>query len=389
MQTISYLFGLMAILGLVHCLAAWIAVAAFAARPAGQVSGQPPITILKPLHGDEPLLEEGLASFFLQRYPVFQIVFGVQEPTDPALKMLERLIARFPVRDVEVVIDPTFHGPNRKIGNLINMLPAARHDVLVVADSDLHVRPDYLDRLVAKLDEDGTGLVTTLYTGVPAPPSFFTLLAATQITHSFLPGVLISRAMGRQDCLGVTMALRRETLERVGGFQALVRHLADDNLLGRLVQARGLTIRLADTIAAVTVPEASARALWEHEIRWARTNRALVPVAFAASSIQFPIFWAAMAVILSGGAVWSLMLAAGAWIARAASALAIDRCLRRRDWCPTSVARVWLLPWRDLLSVAEIGASFLSDRVVWRGHTMRADNGALPALPSRDREPQA
>ncbi len=236
-QTISYQFGLLAALGLIHCLVAWIAVAVFVARSAGRAGSQAPVTILKPLHGDEPLLEEALASFFLQNYPVFQIVFGVQEPDDPALDVIDRLIARFPSRDVKIVVDPSLHGANRKIGNLINMLPAARHDILVVADSDLHVRPDYLDRVVEKLQEEGTGLVTTLYTGLPAPRSVLTLLAATQITHSFLPGVLISRVMGRQDCLGVTMALRRETLEQIGGFRAVVRHLADDNVLGRLVEA--------------------------------------------------------------------------------------------------------------------------------------------------------
>ena len=99
-----------------------------------------------------------------------------------------------------------------------------------------------------------------------------------QINHYFLPGALLARAMGRQDCLGATMMLRRETLERIGGFAALVNHLADDNVLGRLVQRLGLTVALADTVPATTVPETTLRALWRHELRWARTIRALVPV---------------------------------------------------------------------------------------------------------------
>ena len=209
--------------------------------------------------------------------------------------------------------------PNRKVGNLINMLPAAKHDVLVIADADMHVAPDWLHRLVVALEEPGVGLVTTIYTGLPVGPLPRPLprgegrghspplrrglaegpaLGAAQINHYFLPGALLARAMGRQDCLGATMMLRRETLERIGGFAALVDHLADDNVLGRLVQRLGLRVALADTIPATTVPETSLRALWRHELRWARTIRALVPVQFAASVLQYPLVWAALAVLL-------------------------------------------------------------------------------------------
>ena len=219
-----------------------------------------PVTVLKPLHGDEPLLEEALASVCRQDYPTWQVVFGVQDRADTALPVVRRLRARFPDRDIAVVVDPTPHGPNRKVANLINMLPAAKHDVLVIADSDVHVAPDWLRRLVAALEGPGVGVVTTVYTGLPVhgplpptpsrkgrgseyrpPPPLagggwgegaLATLGAMQINHYFLPGALLARAMGRQDCLGATMMLRRETLERIGGFAALVDHLADDNVLG-------------------------------------------------------------------------------------------------------------------------------------------------------------
>ena len=111
-----------------------------------------PVTVLKPLHGDEPLLEEALASVCRQDYPTWQVVFGVQDAADTALPVVRRLQARFPDCDIAVVVDPTPHGPNRKVANLINMLPAAKHDVLVIADSDVHVAPDWLRRLVAALE---------------------------------------------------------------------------------------------------------------------------------------------------------------------------------------------------------------------------------------------
>ena len=158
----------------------------------------------------------------------------------------------FPSCDIAVVVDPTPHGPNRKVANLINMLPAAKHDVLVIADSDVHVAPDWLRRLAAALEAAGCragddALYRAPSGPLPADPlpreAVGAALGAMQINHYFLPGALLARAMGRQDCLGATMMLRRETLERIGGFAALVDHLADDNVLGRLVQRLGLTVR--------------------------------------------------------------------------------------------------------------------------------------------------
>ena len=244
--------------GLVQALVGAGLVSRAARRPSLPLIGRslPPVSVLKPLHGDEPLLEEALASACRQDFPDWQVVFGVQDAADTALPVVQRLQARFPDCDIAVVVDPTAHGPNRKVGNLINMLPAAKHDVLVVADSDLHVAPDWLRRLVAALGAPGVGLVTTVYTGLPAPPlprgrgrseRGCRLLGALQINHYFLPGALLARALGRQDCLGATMMLRRDILERVGGFPALVDHLADDNVLGRLVQQLGLNVALADT----------------------------------------------------------------------------------------------------------------------------------------------
>ena len=189
-----------------------------------------------------------------------------------------------------------------------------------------------------------------------------------QINHYFLPGALLARAMGRQDCLGATMMLRRETLERVGGFAALVDHLADDNVLGRLVQRLGLTVALADTIPATTVPETTLRALWRHELRWARTIRALVPVQFAASVLQYPLVWAALAVLLAGGAPWSLGWFALAWGLRALAARGIDQALALANRTP-----LWLLPLRELMSVAVMAASYAGRQVDWRGHTMQAE----------------
>ncbi len=381
---VTALTTILAAIGLMQAIAGWILTARFAARRARPIAPgpQPPITVLKPLHGDEPLLEQALGSICTQDYPAYQVVFGLHDRTDPALAVVQRLRARFPQADIAVVIDPAQHGPNRKVGNLINMLPAAKHDVLAIADSDLHVQQDYLDRLAAALAQPGTGLVTTLYAGLPATTTLAARLGATQITHLFLPGALLARALGRQDCLGATMLLRRDTLTRIGGFPALVNHLADDNVLGRLVQAQGLAVRLADTVPATTVPETTLRALLRHELRWARTIRTLVPAQFAASALQYPLFWAALAVPLSGAAAWSWGAFCLAWVVRAAAAVGVDRALTAQRTPPSAhdgdmplafTCPVWLLPARDLLSIGVLLASYAGRRVDWRGYSLHAD----------------
>jgi ceramide glucosyltransferase len=284
--------------------------------------------------------------------------------------------------DIALVIDPAVHGANPKVGNLINMLPSARHDVLVIADSDLHVRADYLDRLVAALEQPGVGLVTTLYAGLPAFAARPARLGATQITHGFLPGAVMARALGRQDCLGATMGLSRQNLERIGGFHALADHLADDNVLGQRIAALGLRVVLAQTVPLTTVPEASFAALFRHELRWARTIRALEPVGFAASVLQYPLAWSLLTILLTGGALWSIGLFVLVWAARAVAALTVDAALTSlwgkaanadADGALAFSCPVWLLPLRDVLSVAVMLASYGGRQVDWRGHGLQAD----------------
>jgi ceramide glucosyltransferase len=378
---VGSVIGLLSIIGLAQTVAGWWLVRRFAAesRHAPAVSdatARPPVTVLKPLHGNEPLLERCLASICMQDYPEWQVVFGAQDPDDPAIRVVRLLQARYPAADIALVVNSGLHGPNRKIGNLINMLPAARHDILVIADSDLRVGRDYLAKLVAALAEPGTGLVTTLYAGLPAEQRLVTALGAMQITHGFLPGALLARAMGRRDCLGATMCLRRETLARIGGLRALVDHLADDNLLGALVRRLGLDVRLASTVPLTTVPETTFRALFRHELRWARTIRALVPVGFAASVLQYPLFWALVALPVSGGARAAWALFAAAWLIRGLAAAGIDRALKPMLPGLEFSCQVWLLPLRELLSVAVMLASYAGKHVDWRGHGLQA--GGLP-----------
>jgi ceramide glucosyltransferase len=362
----------LAVIGMLQALAgAWLA-RRFASAHRPVPVGRPGVTILKPLYGDEGGLEAALASNLAQDYPDFQVVFGVQDPDDRALAVVERLRQRYPGVDVAVVVDPTLHGINRKIGNLINMLPAARHDLLVISDADVHVAPDYLDHVVAALQRPGVGLATSLYTGFATTGTIAGRLGATAITHGFLPGVLTARALGHQDCLGATMALKRETLQALGGLEAMAGHIADDYLLGVRVRALGLNVAVAHTVPVTSVTETTLVDLWHHELRWARTIRALVPVQFGLSVLQFEMAWALLAVCLELE-VWSCGLFGLVWAVAAWCGQVVDRAVGGGLATPVTV---WLLPLRDLLSFAITAASYVSNRVDWRGQTLHA--AALP-----------
>jgi ceramide glucosyltransferase len=365
----------LSVIGTAQVLAGWIAVVAFTRRMDDEPGGCMPITVFKPLHGAEPLLEAALSTLCEQHYePGFQIVYGVHAATDKAVPVVRALQAKYPDCDMELVINAAQHGANPKVSSLINMLPSARHDILVIADSDVHARPDYLRHLAHALDRPGVGLVTTLYTGLPAFGALASRLGATQITHGLLPGALLGRAFGRRDCLGATMCLRRDTLNRIGGFAMLRDHLADDQVLGRRVSAEGLDVALAGTVVATTVPERTLAALWRHELRWARTIRTLEPAGFAASVLQYPLVFAGLTVLAASFAIWACVLFAAVWLVRAISVAGIDHALGRRMLGGLAFrGPLWLLPLRDLLSAAEWVASHAGRRVDWRGQTLQAD----------------
>ena len=381
MPVISTVLVLLAAFGITQAGAGLCAVRAFTRTRDPSPAMLPSVTILKPVYGDEPLLEEAIQSFCVQDYPRFQLLIGARDVNDPALDVARRLQARFPACDIGIIADPTLHGPNRKVSNLMNMLTAAKHPVLVISDSDTHVRPDYLMRVVSALERPGTGLVTTVCCGEPAAAGIAAQLGAMHLSHSFLPGALLAAAIGRRHCLGGTMALRHETLERAGGLAGLVAHLADDNVLGQRVRRLGLAVRMAAAVPVVTVRERTLWAGWHQELRWARTIRTLAPVAYGASVLQFPLFWALLAVLSSGGGM-EIAAFLATWVVRFGVTRAIDQSLRGLRARPATPVPALLLPLRDVLSVVEIVASFCGNAVIWRGHLMRADGGDItPRIP--------
>ena len=352
-------------------VAAW-AVRRFVALPRTQSAFRPPVTVMKPLYGDEPNLYENLRSFCVQAYPHVQVVFGVGRASDPAVAVVEQLRADLPDADIALVVDGRIHGANFKIGNLINMMGRAKHDLLVIADSDMHVGPDYLDGVVGPLLEPGVGLVTCLYRGRPVGGTW-SRVGAMFINHGFLAQVLVGRLVGADNgCFGATMALRHQTLEQVGGFEAFRDQLADDYALGAAVRGLGLRVALSPHIVDTQVCEPDIHALLRHELRWARTLRSIEPLGYGASIITHPLPAALALLIASGGTRYALAIFAAVLACRMVYNTVTDSALA------ATPSAAWLVPVRDLVSVSVLIASFCGTSVTWREHTFRvAPDGQL------------
>jgi ceramide glucosyltransferase len=334
----------------------------------------PPASILKPLHGAEPRLYEGLRSFCLQTHPDYQIVFGVRDPDDPAIAVVQQLKMEFPQRSIELVIDPRVHGANFKVSNLINMLPYVKHDLLVLADADIHVRPDYLARVTAPLADPGVGIVTCLYYGIPGP-SLWSQLGRLFIDDWFAPSVKLSHAFGStRFAFGSTIALRRDALAAIGGFETLRDMLADDFWLGELTRRAGLRTVLSDVMVGTDVSESKLKDLWSHELRWLRTIRSIAPAGFVMTFVCFTSPLLLLGLCLAPGPA-SVCLAALGGVARVLlhflQRRISDRAFARHE--------VLLIPLRDTLLLMEWAAALAGWQVRWRGQVLHArGDGSAP-----------
>lgn len=379
LEALAAVCGACAALGILYTLAAFALVGRFFARPASVPTSFPPVTVVKPLHGGEWALLDNLSSFCCQDYPgQVQYLFGAADSADPALRAVDELKRLHPGAHITVVTDSRQYGPNRKVGNLINMMPQAQHDVLVFADSDVGVAPDYLRRVVGELQRPGVGLVTCIYRGQP-DPGLWPRLSAMATNYQFLPGVVIGVALGMaRPCFGQTIAMRRETLDRIGGFAPFAHHLAEDHAIGEAVRALGEQVAIPSFAISHACVETTFAELLAHELRWSRTIRAIDPVGHLGSMLMHPFAFAVLSAALSALAPWSWLLALTALASRLALKLRLDRALGQpsRDF--------WLLPLWDLISLGILTASFCSSRVTWRGFSFKVDGkGFLTAVQDR------
>jgi len=318
----------------------------------------PAITILKPLCGAEPETYECLRSFCEQDYPDYQVIFGVCDPQDPAVAVVQRLQRDFPGRDLVLAVDRKEHGSNRKVNNLINMMAVARHDYLVISDSDVKVDRDYLAKLIPPLLDASVGIVTCGYRGVPRP-GIWSLLGSMYINEWFMPSVRVAALMGyRSFAFGATIGIRRATLDKIGGFHSVSNQLADDYRLGELTRKLSLRTVLSEMQVDTFVEDSTAADLVAHELRWRRTIRNLSPYGYGFSVVTLGLPVTALQLLLTQGAV-----PAAAIFSTTALASTLIHFNARRPGAPTTV--LLLVPFRDLLHFGLFIWSFVTRRVQW------------------------
>jgi len=351
-----------------------------ARRPTG-TKPLPPVTVLKPLCGAEPELYSCLRSFCEQDYRsasgagAVQLVCGVRDAADPAVSIVRRLQRELPGLDLQLAVDPTQHGSSAKVSNLINMMPLARHDYLVIADSDVCVPPDYLARVIEPLLDPAVGIVTCPYRGRPRA-GLWSLLGALFINDWFMPSVQVAALFGsRAFAFGASIALRRDTLSSIGGFAAIANQLADDYRLGELTRRRGLTTVLSDVIVETWVDEGSLAELVRHELRWLRTILIVRPLGYSLSFITFSLPLAVLGALLARGARTALVLLGITLTARV-----VIHGAARRPHAP--LAQIGAAPLSDALAFALWCWGFVARRVQWRDARYRvARDGSVHPLP--------
>ncbi|MGB6386561.1 MAG: bacteriohopanetetrol glucosamine biosynthesis glycosyltransferase HpnI [Terriglobales bacterium] len=343
----------------------------------------PPVSILKPLKGVDPEIWESFCSHCEQNYPQFQLIFGVSDPADPAIEIVHKLQGKYPNLPIELIVCDRILGTNIKVSNLVQMLPAADYDLFLINDSDIRVPTDYLCQVVTPLADASVGLVTCLYRGV-ASSTLGSRLEALGISTDFIPGVLSARFLekGLHFGLGSTLAFHRGDLEAIGGFEALLDYLADDYELGRRIAAKGKRIELSAATVTTFLPAYTLRQFFQHQLRWSRTIRDARRRGYAGLLFTFGVPWALLTLIAAHGSTWAWALLAMTLAARLAIAFGASVVLLNdRQF----LSNILFLPLRDLIAPFVWAASFMGNRIHWRGDDFDLKDGRLTiAKPSAD-----
>ena len=335
----------------------------------------PPVSILRSLKGLDPHMYAAFRSHCLLDYPEYEVLFGASDADDPALALVEKLREEFPQAKLLVVHCPNVLGLNGKVSNLVQMLPQASYEYIIINDSDILVPRNYLLRVLAPLAQPGVGMVTTLYRG-RAGKTLGSKLEALGLSTDFSGGVLVARALegGIRFGLGATIATTKTVLREIGGLESLADYLGDDYELGARAAAAGYQVRLADIVVETALPDYSFRDFWAHQLRWARNVKDRRGAQYFGLIVTFGLVWAVLAVAAAPRAWWTWLVLAVTAGLRVTSAVVIGRGVLAD---PQVLQDLWLLLLRDVVALAIWLVSYFGDEVEWRGLRFRLRDGKL------------
>lgn len=337
----------------------------------------PPVTLLKPLCGMEPNLRANITSFFDQKYPAFEIIFGTRDPNDPALAIVEEVRRLYPSVPVKIVISGEPEEANAKVCSMQKMYAQAKYEYLIISDSDVQVKPSYIREVVAPLLHPQVGMVTCMYRGV-ASGGIWSRLEALGMSVEMTSGVLVSDLLeGMKFALGPTMAIRREVLDAIGGFGPLAIYCADDYVLGQRVAASGSKVVLSTHVIDHVVINRSFGSSLLHQIRWMKSTRFSRPIGHLASVLSFamPFGLLGLAVaMVMGHPILAAALVTVAVLNRVLMAVLAGWVVVRDAH---SLRLCWLYPLRDFMGFGFWLCSLLGNTITWRGRRYRLDVDGL------------
>lgn len=383
--------SVLAVVGMGYFLAASFAARLFIAeRRRALVPFAPSVSILKSLKGIDPDMLESFRTHCRQDYAgAYELLFGVSSLDDPAVAAVHQLQQEYPHQTIRVIECPQRLGSNGKVGTLTQLVPHAQHQFLLISDSDISVSPHYLERVMVAFSRPIVahetnppliGLVTALYRG-RAHGTLASKLEALGIATDFQPGVLLSKWLerGMHYGLGSTLAVRREALNRIGGFASLVDHLADDYELGARIAQAGYSIALSDEVVETSTPPYGWRGFVDHQLRWLRTVRDARPAGYAGLLFTHGLAWAVLNMVASGLSPISLWFLGLSFFLRLSLAMTAGaEVLGDHEVLPN----LWLLPLRDLVAFGLWIAGFASNTIVWRGERFTVHHGVLRSTDS-------
>lgn len=356
--------------------------------PERETATLPPVSILKPLKGADREIYSSFRSHCLQNYRRYELIFGVNSEDDDAVPLVRRLIAEFPDRDIRLVVCSEPLGMNRKVSNLVHMLREAKYSHVIVNDSDIKVSPEYLRQVMSHFSDSQVGMVTCPYRGVPAH-SLGSWMESLGIATDFIPGVLTAQYVenGIHFGLGSTLAMSREALQAIGGFESVVDYLADDFELGSRISGAGYKVMLAREVVETFLPRYTLAKFFEHQMRWARSTRDSRPSGYLGLALTFGLAWSMLATMLAPHHWWSWGVLCVILGARLSLALTVGWGLLRDH---AVLRHVWLIPVRDMVALGVWLWSYAGDTVTWRGERFLLRKGRmLPLRTGRDSQDYA
>ena len=339
----------------------------------------PPVSVLKPVRGLDFGSYENFASFCRMDYPEYEILIAVNDESDPAIPVIERVIADFPRRNIRLLVGAEELGANRKVNKLARLAREAINEVVVLTDGDVRVGPNFLREVVAPLVDEKTGAVTSFYRSI-TERNLWAELEAVGSSSDFFAGVLMAGwTEGIHFGLGASIATTKKWIGKIGGFEALAGTLADDYEFGNRVAKAGGAVMLSREAVWTMYPAQTFRGFWRHQLRWARTIRVCRPWSYAGLLLTQGLPWALLAVLVAPAkwvassyvlayAVLRFVMAwtVGVWGVK-------DEVLRMK---------IWLVPIRDALYFVIWLASFASNRVRWGSVEYLVQDGQMVAIPA-------